>query len=549
MERILCTLMFCLLSALLHSGTYYVSPTGNDGNAGNLQQPWKTIQYAIDHVSAGDTILVRSGIYVEAIYFNVSGNATDGPVVLKNYPGEKPVIEGSGAGSDYGPTFEGVSYIVLEGFEIRGWAGQVVTIMNNAHHLTFSNLDLHDFGYGVTCYGYGCHHIEFNNVECHHFAGTYDSYAFDVSYDTLTNDPHHDFIFNHCSAHSDMNPTENVDGFATGHWSVSSIMYNFTYNNCVVYDVFDGWDVSAKNTKINNCLGYNCYNGVWKLWSDQTELVNCIGYFRPTPAHPSCNGIAELDPGWPYGSYKKTVTIQNCTFYGGDHGIHVYLSGLDTLVLRNTIVANSAMVALYFEDPAVNEPSYRGDYNLLHSVDTNRIVSVAGTTDYTLGAWQAFSGRDAHSIMPANLDAVFTDTAAYNLHLKAGSPAVDAGASIGAPALDFEGYPRPFGNAVDIGAYELNPFSAVNQVVTESHALNLVPNPATCYTILAMPKRGDYLVSVVDFTGSILMTREISGSDLTHLDLSGLNPGTYVVVVRSLDRAEAWSAKLLVAGN
>jgi len=39
-------------------------------------------------------------------------------------------------------------------------------------------------------------------------------------------------------------------------------------------------------------------------------------------------------------------------------------------------------------------------------------------------------------------------------HLQAGSPAIDAGTSEGAPATDIEGHGRPCGKGVDIGAYE-----------------------------------------------------------------------------------------------
>jgi hypothetical protein len=39
-------------------------------------------------------------------------------------------------------------------------------------------------------------------------------------------------------------------------------------------------------------------------------------------------------------------------------------------------------------------------------------------------------------------------------HLQAGSPAIDAGTSAGAPTTDFEGHGRPCGAGVDIGAYE-----------------------------------------------------------------------------------------------
>src|SRR5881409_3951220 len=44
--------------------TYYVSPSGNDGNAGNSDAAaFATLQRAANAVKAGDTVIVRAGTY------------------------------------------------------------------------------------------------------------------------------------------------------------------------------------------------------------------------------------------------------------------------------------------------------------------------------------------------------------------------------------------------------------------------------------------------------------------------------------------------------
>jgi hypothetical protein len=48
---------------------------------------------------------------------------------------------------------------------------------------------------------------------------------------------------------------------------------------------------------------------------------------------------------------------------------------------------------------------------------------------------------------------LFFDFARRNLHLRPGSPAIDAGAAVGLQS-DFDGNPIPYGKAADIGAYE-----------------------------------------------------------------------------------------------
>jgi hypothetical protein len=51
-------------------------------------------------------------------------------------------------------------------------------------------------------------------------------------------------------------------------------------------------------------------------------------------------------------------------------------------------------------------------------------------------------------------DPMFVNAAGHDYHLRAGSPAINAGTASGAPATDFDGNARPQGGAFDIGAYE-----------------------------------------------------------------------------------------------
>ena len=66
--------------------------------------------------------------------------------------------------------------------------------------------------------------------------------------------------------------------------------------------------------------------------------------------------------------------------------------------------------------------------------------------DTTLGvtSTHAITGRDP----------LFLDPAGGNYHLRAGSPAVDAGIAVGGLTWDIDGDPRPLGTGYDIGADE-----------------------------------------------------------------------------------------------
>ncbi len=85
-----------LFAAAAQSADFYVSPGGNDTNAGSLASPWRTIQHAAETVPPGSTVFIREGVYAEKVAVYSSGNAIDGPGVFKAYPGERPVIDGTG---------------------------------------------------------------------------------------------------------------------------------------------------------------------------------------------------------------------------------------------------------------------------------------------------------------------------------------------------------------------------------------------------------------------------------------------------------------------
>lgn len=66
---------------------------GDDANEGTREKPWRSIQHALRHVRAGDTICLRGGVYYENVYCAVVGTA-EKPITLRSHPGELAVIDG-----------------------------------------------------------------------------------------------------------------------------------------------------------------------------------------------------------------------------------------------------------------------------------------------------------------------------------------------------------------------------------------------------------------------------------------------------------------------
>src|SRR3981081_3609656 len=85
------TILTLLLSVAASATTYFVSTSGNNSNNGlSTSSAWRNIQYAANHVTAGDTVQVLGGTYNETVNIPVSGSATAGYVTFQNYPGQTP---------------------------------------------------------------------------------------------------------------------------------------------------------------------------------------------------------------------------------------------------------------------------------------------------------------------------------------------------------------------------------------------------------------------------------------------------------------------------
>lgn len=81
-------------AALQTSTSYYVSPSGNDSNAGTVSSPLKTMAKAFNLLKAGDILYIRGGTYTAPAtgwQFANSGTASQ-PITVTNYPGERVVL-------------------------------------------------------------------------------------------------------------------------------------------------------------------------------------------------------------------------------------------------------------------------------------------------------------------------------------------------------------------------------------------------------------------------------------------------------------------------
>jgi len=127
--------------------TYYVSTTGDDSNPGTLEQPWLTVQHALDTLAPGDTALVREGAYDENL--RVTRDGTEGkPITLASYPDERAVLRPEGGPENSYPIeIDSASYFRLHGFVIEGALGPSsadVFLLDGSHHVEVSGNEIRD---------------------------------------------------------------------------------------------------------------------------------------------------------------------------------------------------------------------------------------------------------------------------------------------------------------------------------------------------------------------------------------------------------------------
>lgn len=110
------------------AATYYMSPSGNDGNLGTASSaPWKTFAYAVPKLNPGDTLILMDGIYKRAetgnfrADCNTGGNAKNGisgsPITIKAKNQRKAVIHNDNA--DKFMSLKNCDWWIIDGLTIR----------------------------------------------------------------------------------------------------------------------------------------------------------------------------------------------------------------------------------------------------------------------------------------------------------------------------------------------------------------------------------------------------------------------------------------------
>ena len=480
------------------NSSFYVSTTGNDSNPGTQTAPWRTVQHAADAARAGSTVNVRGGIYEELVSTNVSGNATDGFITFRSYPGETAVLDAehltpSARGGVL--TIQNQSYVRIEGFEIRnyrtaehrlsplginviGSGSHIELLKNNVHHIE-NNFEGRDApgsggnGFGIAVYGTDAKipitDLIIDGNEVHHLkTGSSESLVVNGN---VTN-----FRITHNVVHDNNNIGIDVIGFertapdpavdqARDGVVSGNLVYNITSRGNPAYGNDENSDGIYVDGGTRILIEQNVMHDVdfgIELASEHKDRAtsyitarnNLI--YRCHTAGVSIGGYAPERGHTDHSTVVNNTLYENDTSGTGSGEFQMQWNMADNIFANNIVYAGPRCLFTVVKSQVdKNRPPAVIDHNLYYCASGAKASTWAGASATVTGfdKYLESTGNDRHSRF---LDPHFVDAAAHDFHLQSDSPAIAAGTTDGVPVgeLDLEGLPRVNSGNIDVGCYQ-----------------------------------------------------------------------------------------------
>lgn len=496
---ILFVLLACVSAAFGQANSsFYVATTGNDSNSGSQAAPWRTVQHAADTAQAGSTVNVRGGVYEELVSINASGNASDGFITFRSYPGETAVLDATHLTPTDRTgvlTIQNKSYVRIEGFEIRNFrtaehrlsplginvigAGSHIELLKNNVHDIENNFQGRDApgsggnGFGIAVYGTDAKtpitDLIIDGNEVHHLkTGSSESLVVNGN---VTN-----FRITHNVVHDNNNIGIDVIGFehtapdpavdqARDGVVSGNLVYNITSRGNPAYrddESSDGIYVDGgTRILIEQNVMHNVDFGI-ELASEHRDRAtsyitarNNLIYHCHT-AGVSIGGYAPERGHTEHSIVVNNTLYENDTSATGSGEFQMQWNMSDNIFENNIVYAGPhCLFTLTRTQVDKNKPPALIDHNLYYCASGAQASTWKGASSTVMGfdKYVESSGNDGHSRF---LDPHFIDAAANNFHLQSDSPAIAAGTTEGVSVgeLDLDGSYRVKSGKIDIGCYQ-----------------------------------------------------------------------------------------------
>lgn len=496
-------LLFCICQVQAQTN-YYVTTSGNNNNNGLFVTPWKTIQYAIDHLNNNDTLNILSGTYNEKI------NITRSNIYVRKHTGNAPLISGAGITSQEAIfRISDQSNITIDGLEIANSVqldAQGILVTGIAQNITIKNCSIHDIHFssnpaatvnasknaqGIIVYGThattAISNLKILNNNLYNCRlGYSEGIAVNGNVDgfEISNNQVHDIT--------------NIGIDAIGHEGTCSnpandqarnglIKSNTTYNCLSAYATSGGLYVDGgKNIIIENNTAYRNGYGIEigceniEKTTDNIIVRNNILFFNQICA------IALGGYDYPGVSGKVTnCKILNNTCFKNDYANQgtgeLYLTYSENSIIQNNIFYLTTQNILAFTE--LGQPSLNFNYNLFFSENdpTNMETDWNGNYYNSFAAFRSGTSSNQNSAISDPqffIDPLSSPDAPPNFHLTFSSAAINTGNPSFVPAAterDIDNEYRKTG-IVDCGADEYYSSPLVTYIFTGNGDWNVATN-------------------------------------------------------------------------
>lgn len=381
---------------------YYVSSAnGLDLNNGTVEQPFKTISYALTQLQPGDTLYLESGNYSdEQITFNISGTV-ENPISIIAEAGANPII-------NYNNTdFESInvtgSNLIITGLNISNIKDDCVKVSGN--NIRLSDLEISKCtGRGVSIVG--------NNVTLEKskvFNNDGGIYVYGISNFTLDEN----FIYDNYDFNIEIDNSNNIN--------INSNLFSCSISNLYLKDGKNADSISIKATNYVT-IGDNLAN---------IKIVNNLFGF--------CNHQIYFDKSVSSESSLNNFEIYHNTFWNSDdYSVKVdFTTGTDLRFINNYVAQQDNLKAVFETGLNIDtRNNYWVDVAPEVSTNANGIGDLVGEADMQNSP--TYNQRDSFK-------------------LNSSSDAIDSAIEL-FPALNVDafGRNRPEGVSNDIGAYEFS---------------------------------------------------------------------------------------------
>ncbi len=479
------------------NSTFYVSTTGDDSNSGTQTAPWRTVQHAADTVRAGSIVNVRGGIYKELVSVKASGNASDGYITFRSYPGETAVLDAehfSPSGRQAILTIHNQSYVRIEGFEIRnfhtaehqltplgisimGAGSHIELLKNNVHHIeqTFEGRDGPGHGangFGIAVYGTDAKtpitDLIIDGNEVHHLkTGSSESLVVNGN---ITN-----FRITRNVVHDNNNIGIDVIGFErTAPDPAVDQARDGVVSRNLVYNIHSRGNPAYQNEENSDGI---YVDGGTRILIEQNVMHDDDFGIELASEHKDratsyilarnnliyhCHTAGVSVGGYaPERGHTEHSTVVNNTLYDNDTSatgsgeFQMQWNMADNVFANNIVYAGAhCLIAVNKSQADKNHSPVAIDHNLYYCPSGTK-ASVWAEVSGTVTGFDKYveaTGNDHHSRF---LDPQFVDVP-KDFHLRPDSPAMAAGTIEGVPVgeLDLEGSPRVRSEKIDIGCYQ-----------------------------------------------------------------------------------------------